>query len=169
MVRVAALASLVLCVPYPAAATILPNWNLDEMIRRSDLIVVGTVGADRTVRDGRQLLTETSINVERTLLGVSRPTIVISQMGGRDGVRVSGALGDARLIRGHRVLLFTFAAQDGRRFLVGMGLGAYEMSTDRGEQILDVPLVAPGQTITPPVQRRIAIRDVIRAIGRVRP
>lgn len=155
----------------PAAATLLADWDLDELARRADLIVVGTVEAQVTVvpTDKRVVLTESTIRVERTLLGAPRATFVLSQLGGRKGSVVTEIVGDARLAEGDKVLLFTFEHEDKRRYLVGMALGAWFLGEEPGvlEQTVTASLVdAQGQLREGPGLRQATLADVEAAIAR---
>lgn len=170
---VLALALAVGAVPWVApgaSATILADWDLEELARRSDLVVVGTVKEQRFVVDEKMkaVLTESELVVERTLQGKPMPTLVLTQLGGRAGSVVSEVMGDARLTPGARVLLFTFAHEDGRRYLVGMALGAWFMASGPDgalTQLVDSPLVNESGEVRPaPGQRIITIDDVKAAI-----
>jgi hypothetical protein len=72
-------------------------------------------------------MTETTVAVDELLLGDAAGDVMISQLGGVDGRVISEVVGDARLHVGQRVLLATYRHSDGRRYLVGMSLGAYEI------------------------------------------
>lgn len=153
-----------------ASATILADWDLEEVIRRADSIVIGRVRARRTVVVDRRPLTETSVEVEETLLGAPVKTLVVSQLGGVVRGQASEVVGDARLRVGDRLLLFTFRHQDGRRHLVGMALGAYVLRGETLEQDVEVPLLREdGRLLPPPGPRTRAlneVRNLIRRVGR---
>jgi hypothetical protein len=171
-VRRLVLGLVVLVAASPVRATVLADWNLDDLVQRADLIVVGKVGAQRSVHvqqagHGDTLMTETTIAVERTLLGRSGPSFVLSQLGGREGDRIVEIVGDAVLNPGDRVLLFTYQHSDGRRYLVGMSLGAYLAGGTTFDQQIDVPQIRPDGALLPPPGRRAITEAVVRsAIGR---
>lgn len=169
--RYCLLAVLVLALPAQAAATILADWSIEDLVRRADSVVIGVVGAPRFVAAGdRRLLTETPIRVERQLLGDVGRAFVLTQLGGRAGGQETTAVGDAHLQAGERVLLITYRHTDGRRYLVGMALGALHLAGPMAEQRLAVPLLRPdGRLAPPPGRRRLRLERIeaaIRQVGR---
>lgn len=157
----------------PAAATVLADWDVEELVRRADLIVVGTVKEQRYIVDEalKAVLTESEVVVERTLQGKEAASFVLTQLGGRAGSVVSEVVGDARLAPGDRVLLFTFRHEDGRRYLVGMALGAwFVVSGEEGSfsQDIESPLVdASGAVKAAPGRRTISVDDVRAAVEKI--
>ena len=152
----------------PARATVLANWDLDEVVRRSDLIVIGTIGKQRSIKVGTDVMTESEVLVEETLRGEPTKSFTLSQLGGKIGTSVYEIVGDAKLGRGDRVLLLTYLHKDGRRYLVGMSLGAYFLSGEHARQTVEVPLVESNGGLRPaPGLRQIAV-DRIRAVARAR-
>lgn len=65
------LLGLALALAQPAGATVLSDWKLEEIVQRSDLIVIGTVRAARGVEGEGTVLTASKIEVERTLFDAS--------------------------------------------------------------------------------------------------
>jgi len=153
-----------------ASATVLANWSLEEVVRRGDSVVIGTVRGQRFVESRGEALAETDVEVDEVLLGPPLRTLTVSQMGGEAaGVRTE-VVGDARLEPGRRVLLITFAHQDGRRYLVGMALGALFLDDDARtlRQDVEASLVEPdGRVLPPPGERRVDLEGV-RALVRAR-
>lgn len=165
----ALIAVALLALPSAAQATVLFDWGVDELARRADRVVIGTVESQTTVEVGRTLMTDTRIRIERTLAGSPAQTITVRQLGGRLGDRIVDVPGDAVLVRGRRYLLFTAQPPgDLHRYLVGMALGALEVG-DTGvlTQTVDVPLVAPSGALReapgPRFIERAAIEAAIRA------
>ena len=157
-------------IPAVAHATILANWNLDEVVAHADLVVIGTVGESRVVQVGARVLTETEIQVERTLLGSSAATLVVSQPGGRLGSVATIVVGTVIYRPGARVLLATSLAREGRRYVIGFSLGAYYVFGHTLRQTIDVPLAEPGGVIlAPPGERVTSLEAVEAAIARRRP
>lgn len=155
----------------PVAATVLADWDLNDLATRADRVVIGVIGEQRSVRVDGRLMTETLIRVERTLHGQHRPTVVVTQLGGREGDRVSEVIGTAELIAGERMLLFTYGHADGRRYLVGMALGAFFVR-DGGalSRRVNVPLLTrQGATRPPPGLQRLGLKDVEAALKTVGP
>lgn len=145
----------------------LANWSLDDVLSRADRVVIGTIGSQRSVRVNGRMLTESVVQVDRTLLGTHAPRFVLSQLGGRDGDLVTDVVGTARLVPGRRMLLITSKAEDGRQYLVGMALGAYEMDGERLSQVVDASLVdRDGTVLAAPAVREAFLADVIEALPR---
>lgn len=162
------LLSLLVCglLPQAATATHLADWDLWDLVRRADLILVGQVQAQDSVRVNGRLMTESRIAVDEVLLGSAGPHVILSQLGGRDGNIVNEIVGDAQLETGSRVLLFTYAHADGRRYLVGMGLGAYLVQGEELSQQIDVPLLGGDGRLRPPPGRRSVRLTQVRAAVR---
>lgn len=139
----------VLLLPVSGHATLLLRWDLDQLVARSDLIVVGTLGSQRSIQSGEHVLTESTINVEQTLLGKPIGMFVLSQLGGQIGTIITDVVGTARLRSGQRVVLITYQHADGRRYLVGMSQGAFTLSGSRLVQRIDVPRVLPSGQLSP--------------------
>lgn len=127
----------------PVLATVLLQQSPEELLAQSDLVVLGVVEGQRSLRVAGELMTETTVGVEETLRGAAVKTVVLSQLGGREGHVVADVPGDAQMRPGERVVLITFRHRDGRRYLVGMGLGAFHVGTgDKLQQRVDVPRVS---------------------------
>lgn len=151
--------------PASGRATMLVNWSLEDLLARADRVVTGTIGAQRSVEANGRVMTESVVEVERTLLGPDVRRFVLSQLGGRVGSFVVDVAGTARLVPGRRVLLITRRAEDGRWYLVGMALGAYNMDGERLEQVVDASLVkSDGTVLTAPRAREAFLADVIEAV-----
>jgi hypothetical protein len=147
-----------------ALGTIVEDLSLDEVLARADSVVVATVQSQRVVDGGGIPITETTVRVERVLVGPSEATLVISQLGGGDAY----VAGTPRFTLGSRVLLAT-DNRDGRRRIIGLSLGMWVMSGERGVQSIDVPLARPGRALRPaPGRRELTLRDVEAALARVR-
>lgn len=152
-----------------AQATVIAAWTLDEVVAHADLIVTGTVGASRGVRDAGRVLTETEIAVDQVLLGTWATPLVISQPGGKDGDIVVDVAGTVRLTPGDRVLLITALAKDRRRYIVGLSLGFYRLDGDRLSQQIEVQSAGPGGALRPAVGPRTLGLDAVNdAIARRR-
>lgn len=158
----------------PAAATVLADWSLEDLVRRADLVVIGTVTEQAFVVDEkrRAVLTRSSIDVERTLMGKSVEAFTLTQLGGKAGSVVTEVMGDAQLAVGERVLLFTFEHDDKERYLVGMALGAWKVEGTPElpvlSQRIDSPLAAMDGKLRPaPGLRTASLEDVKAAIDAV--
>lgn len=163
-----------LALAQPAGATVLSDWSLEEIIRRSDLIVIGTVRASRGLEGEGTILTASKVEVERSLFdarGGDAPRFIeVLELGGHLGQRWVEVPGTAGLSVGHKYLLFTFLHPDGHRYLVGMALGAYRLDSGKPEQTIDVPLIArDGKLRDAPGPRSTSLDEVLRLIrGRSR-
>jgi hypothetical protein len=148
-----------------ALATVLLDWSLADVLARADLVIVGTIGPQRPSTAGAQLFTDTEVSVDETLYGSKAARIVVSQLGGtRDGV-TSSIAGDARLVPGERMLLATYAGTDGRRYLVGMSLGAYAVRGELLSQRIEASLLSADQTLRPgPQVRTTSLTEVRRLL-----
>lgn len=143
------------------ASTVLADWDVPELVARADQIVIGTIGDQRTVSVEGGPFTETTIQIEETLLGDrAQRTLVVSQIGGTINGRRTSIDGDARLVRGRRMLLFTYRHADGRTYLVGMALGAFVVDGDRLAQTIEVDQVS-----SPPSSRTRSLRELRKLIA----
>jgi hypothetical protein len=158
----------------PSEATMLADWSLEEVLHRADSVVIGEVTSQSYVKvpdaeRGEQLMTESHVRVEETLLGQQRPEIVLSQLGGVDGKVVSEIVGDAKLRVGQRIVVATYQHKDGRRYLVGMSLGFYEISGADGVQDIEASIFdRAGRVLPAPGRRTISMEALRAAIARER-
>mgnify|MGYP000181253759 CR=1 FL=1 len=153
-----------LAAPLPALGTVLLDWGVDELARRSDLIVIGTVESKNTVAVDRTLMTDTRVRVERTLAGEPTQIVTVRQLGGQLGKRIVDLPGDAVLETGRKYLLFT-AKHDGHTYLVGMALGALRVENKSLTQTISVPILSREGTMREErAPRTTNIRAIERAI-----
>lgn len=150
-----------------AFATLLIDLSLDDLVDRSERVVVGRIASKTTIIVGGRPMTETRVLVEETLSGPREPEIMVTQIGGVSGGIESEVVGDARLALGARMLLFTFVHADGRRYLIGMSQGAFVVEGDRASQRIDVPVVRAGR-VHPGGPRSRSLAEVRAAIARRR-
>jgi hypothetical protein len=144
-----------------AQGTVLADWDVSELAARADRIDVVTVVAQRSSDEGELGRTFSRVRVERTLKGAKATELELTQLGGVD----TEVVGDARLRVGERWLLFSFGAPDGRRYLVGMSLGAWRVDGARLTQDIEVPLASgDGELLPAPGRRAATILDVERAL-----
>lgn len=151
----------------PAGATVLFDWNTEELTRRADLVVIATVISKQSFAAGRTVMTTTKLRVERVLLGAATDELEIQQLGGRLGPRVVDVPGDAELSPGGTYLLFT-AQPPGQlyRSLVGMGLGALRVEGEELRQTVEVPLLDPSGALLPPPGTRTSKLRAVEALIR---
>ncbi len=157
----------------PAAAghsTVLFDWDLSELTRRADLIVIAKVIGKRSFAAENTIMTSTRLRVERVISGSEASEIEVLQLGGQLGARIVDVPGDAELRDGEHYLLFT-AQPSGQpyRSLVGMSLGALQVKGEELTQTVDVPLFGGGGELLPAPGVRIrSLSEVIRVIERSR-
>jgi hypothetical protein len=167
--RALLIGSLALLLSSSAAATVLANWSLEDLVKRADLVVIGTVTAQEYVVDDkrRAVLTLSSVSVERTLMGKPVDAFTLTQLGGKAGSVVTEVMGDAQLKVGDRVLLFTFEHEDKQRYLVGMALGAWRVEGQADapvlSQTIDSPLASMDGKLEPAPGLRTATLDDVKA------
>ncbi|RMG16570.1 MAG: hypothetical protein D6729_10650 [Deltaproteobacteria bacterium] len=102
------LAALLVGVAVPAiclASTVLA-LSIEEMARRSDLVLRGRVEGQTTERIDGRLYTLSTVKVEAVWKGAARDGVVVRQLGGRDGELATRVAGDAVLEPGEEVVLF---------------------------------------------------------------
>jgi hypothetical protein len=162
--------ALLLCLAWfrPAHALVLVDQSASDIMRQADLVVLGTVTAQRSVLVRGAVMTQTLVRVEETLKGRPARQVVVSQLGGRiNGVEVD-VPGDARLSVGERVVLATYGHPDGLRYLVGMALGVFHVTPGGARQHLDATLVrANGEVVsTPPRAFGLSTLRVLAKGGR---
>lgn len=98
-----------------SSATVLPDWGLEEIVRASDVVVKGTVREVEIENAGGQLVTRLHVDVDETLLGKRRTSVVVWQYGGARGGKTavtSRVKGDVTLQEGDRVVLALFKETD---------------------------------------------------------
>ena len=100
--------------------------SLEQLSTEAEIVVVGTVGEQEARFNDRQtaILTDTTIEVEETLVGAAGVTLTVTEYGGIVGDRGLSVSGLPRFREGDRVLLFlcrdilgllrTCGAQQGR-------------------------------------------------------
>lgn len=197
MARALTLCCCVLALTFLASssrATVLPDWGLDEIVRASDVIVKGTVREVEIENAGGQLITRLHVDVDETLLGKRRTSVVVWQHGGTRGGKTavtSRVKGDVTLQEGDRVVLALFketsgAAPDPAKGetetlrIVGLSLGAWAIDDDESvlSQDISVPLASEtGIVVEAPGRREIPFADLVvltdaeraRRIGRTTP
>jgi len=157
---------LLLGVALPARATILEQLDVDALVQRSTVIVVGVVGEQRTVTPNGRVLTESTIRVERILFGSAPESARVYNLGGQVGNVITDVPGTIRLQPGSRVLLMLRRARDGRLYVAGMCQGAFLLDGNQLLQRIDVPLVSGGRILPPPGVRELSLDDVDAAIAR---
>jgi hypothetical protein len=112
-----------------ASASTVKSLSLEQLAQKSVLIVVGVAEEAQARRhvDGKLIVTDVGVRVERVLKGDAKPgsVIVTTLLGGElDGIGLS-VPGEASLPKGGRSLLFLYRAGRSKDLrVVGMAQGA---------------------------------------------
>jgi hypothetical protein len=128
----------------PADASTVRALSLAELTRKAELIVVGTPQRAQSRRhvDGRLLVTDVSVLVEKVQKGTVKPgdSLVVTVLGGElDGVALS-VPGEAVLPPGQRSLVFLYRATRSRDLrVVGMAQGSMAIEADPTGTVMVIP------------------------------
>ena len=99
-------AALALVVSASALASTVLALSVEEMTRRSDVVVRAQVVSQSSRREKGRLYTFTTLEVRETWKGRPEETIVVRQLGGVEGELATYVAGDARLEPGEEVVVF---------------------------------------------------------------
>jgi hypothetical protein len=130
----------------PAAASVVLALSLEDLTRKSEVIVLGVPTEQQSRRhfDGKLIVTDVSVRVEDVLKGSAKrgQTVVATVLGGKlDGIALQ-VPGEAHLPIGQRLLLFLYRAPtSGDLRVVGMSQGVLAL-TQQG----NTTMVTPGGT-----------------------
>lgn len=166
-----------LLIPRGAQASTLRALSLEELVGRSDRVVVGAPVLSEsewaTVAGSRRIVTYTRIVQEQDWLkdGTHSDEIMVVTLGGRVGDIQQKVPGEAVLLQGQRCVLFAGPEGSAARRVMGMGQGHYLVS-DGAEQKLEVlkrswsmpHLVGEKRGADAPPRRRRAV-DVLDGIS----
>ena len=133
------LAALGLSLP-PAFGTTVRRLGLAELVPASESIVLGKVEASRSYWQGKQIYTEVTVAVTRSLKGTRSGRLTFVQLGGRvdQPVPLEMTLPGAPIHRvGDEAYFFLQAGRPGERVIVGLFRGHVPLRRDdRGEYVL---------------------------------
>lgn len=108
----------------------LEAWDTARLVRESAAVVEAVVVESRAVSpDGKNIFTDTRLEVRRYLFGSGSKTLWVRQLGGNLGDRWMHVAGTPALNIGQEVVLF-LAGTGERRYVAGMAQGAYELIRD---------------------------------------
>ncbi|MBN2358022.1 MAG: hypothetical protein JXR83_01125 [Deltaproteobacteria bacterium] len=146
--------------------------SLEQLARRADLVVRGTVRQSRSEWRGPLIYTVTAVEVAERLKGPSAPgpagrTIEVAQLGGavgRDAMPVAGA---AELRPGEQVVLFLLRNRErtGEYYLAGMSQGKLGVAGDGAWLWAPTATLWDNGALREPTPRRVT-RDALRAAVR---
>ena len=151
------LASLLLLVAIPAAASTFVETSVEETARSSDAVVHGTVlsATSRMTQDGRRVVTEVEIAVDGTWKGATEPVVRVIVPGGRVGRIAQIVDAAATFEEGEEVVVFL--ARRGTTWRVmGHALGKYRVDGAEARPALEraevLPrAIAPGERAVGPM------------------
>ncbi len=130
--------SLLLLLPGPARGSVLLKLELKNLVAHAEAVVEAEVVSSRGFwsEDRRSIDTETTLRVERGLLGRQGPaagqTIKVRTLGGKVGNVRMHVAGAPRLRKGERLVLFLEQRQ-GHRWVVGMNQGVFDLVQQDGK------------------------------------
>ncbi|HKY31504.1 MAG TPA: hypothetical protein VJV23_03125 [Candidatus Polarisedimenticolia bacterium] len=126
------LALALLALAVPAHATTLKRMDLSELVRGADRVVHARAAGTRVYWDpsGTQIYTDTRFEVVEEAKGRGPRTLTLTTLGGRMGEVVMSVEGTPAFEQGSEAVLFTAAAPDGRRHLVGFSQGVMRVIED---------------------------------------
>ncbi|MBI1950330.1 MAG: hypothetical protein HYS34_03090 [Acidobacteria bacterium] len=109
--------------------------GLAEMVQASESIVLGRVAASRTYWQGKQIYTEVTLAVTRSLKGAGVRTLTFVQLGGRvdQPVPLEMTVPGAPIHRvGDEAYFFLQPGRPGERIIVGLFRGHVPLRRDEG-------------------------------------
>jgi hypothetical protein len=116
----------------PVGATIILKVKWAQLVWTSDIIFVGkaTKSTSRWTANGRQIVTDTTFNVEEGIRGTAKgKKITIRNLGGSvDGIGMK-VIGSPHFRTGERMVLFTEKRGE-NRYVLGMQQGVYGINRD---------------------------------------
>jgi PKD repeat protein len=108
----------------------------EQLIAKSSVIVEGTVVSSNVVDRNGAIRTETTIEVSRHIKGETPATIVVDELGGILGDRITKVFGTPEFTEGERVLLFLEAAPRGNYRTIDLFVGKFdEAKTMNGRRL----------------------------------
>src|SRR5258706_273838 len=124
----------------PLAATTLIRLSFERIVSASDAIVEGRVRSTRSFWEGKQIQTEVTLEVTRTLKGKASPTLSFRQLGGSVAAPVPITLtlpGAPAHSVGDRGFYFLSPGLAGHHEIVGLSQGrVLEQEDDLGAYVV---------------------------------
>lgn len=123
----------------------LADWDTSRLVAESDAVVDAVVISHASQSpDGRNILTETQLAVQRYWVGRGARQVTVTQHGGVFGGRsmwIPGSPSVGGLAPGSRVVVFLKRGGD-RLWVTGMALGVYEVVSGLARRSVPVPVAA---------------------------
>jgi hypothetical protein len=116
----------------PTFATTVEKLDLEQLVKRADLIVQGQVESVYSQWDEQRRLVFTyiSIRVDDALKGTNRQSVLIRQIGGTVGTVQMSVAGVPQFKSGEMAVVFLKRKDDSTFQVVGMNQGLYEIVED---------------------------------------
>ncbi|HXH92896.1 MAG TPA: M57 family metalloprotease, partial [Thermoanaerobaculia bacterium] len=130
--------SIVFLLASAVSATVFQPTSDRQLTDRSDSVVVATVrDATSHVRADGYVVTDYRFEIEETLKGTAAGTIIVSEIGGRSGDRVTFISDSAAYTSGEHVLVFLKKRSDGTYFTTSMAMGKFSFTRNAsGEAVV---------------------------------
>lgn len=149
--------------PAPAEAAVSVLLSLDELVRASTSVVVGTAGEQKSqweeLAGGKRIVTYTKIKIDKAIAGAPGSEVWVRTLGGAVGKLGQAVSGEAQLVKGSKAVLFLVKRGD-TTVVAGMAQGHYPVAPDdKGVSRLKASPDAGTQLRTP--GPTIAARDVL--------
>ncbi len=153
----------------PASATTLRHLGLGDLVRASDTIVLGRVESTRAFWQGKQIYTEVTLAVTRSLKGARSDRTSFLQLGGRvdSPVPLQMTVPGAPIHSvGDEAYFFLQPGKPGERILVGLFQGKVPVRRDgQGEYVMSGGARKTTAGFEEEIRRQIAGQKQDRAGG----
>jgi hypothetical protein len=132
-------------VSLPVHASLFVAMTAEELIEHSEAVIQGKVIAQRSHWDeqGKMVVTDTTVHVTDTIVGVPREFETVRTLGGSVGRFHVQAIGFPQLNKGEQVILFV-QSSDGVSRIVGHQQGHFEVVERLDGVLLAVPRIEDG-------------------------
>ena len=124
--------ALILSICISLLATTVERLSLDDMVRKANSIVHGTVRSQTThwSSDGRLILTTTTIDVAETIKGPAKKTVELTTIGGQVGDRGLFVSGMPSFEAGEEAVIFI---ENSGAYSIVVGLSQGKFAVKNGE------------------------------------
>ena len=112
----------------PLSATVVQRLNLDDLVTRADSIVIGRVVDSRSswTKDGKLILTYTTLAVQEGLKGTPSSTITVTTIGGQIGKTILHVSGMPSFERNETAVIF-LERSGGYSTVLGLSQGKFSI------------------------------------------
>lgn len=131
---------LLFVLPLSIATTFLPQ-TLDDLDKKADYVVLGTVVDQESTTEGASIITATTIDVDEVLKGKGYPAhVVVKEKGGIVGDIIMVVPGSPQFEEGEKVAVFvdqekrSWSQVEGQ--VVGMSQGKFSIVGEEGQEVL---------------------------------